>query len=426
MKLLFIHQGFPGQYIHILRALDKQGGHQLVGLGLQKADRPLPQSVQYFRYALSRGNQPGIHPFLHDLESKVIRGEACARAAEQMKQQGFTPDLICGHAGWGELLFLKDVWPSVPTLTYQEFFYNPRGFDVDFDPEFQEEANPNDWAKAARIRMKTANPLLNLESSNWSVTPTHFQRNSFPESHRNRISVIHDGIDTNIACPNSKPDPLELHDGTVLTAGDQVITFVNRTLEPYRGCHTLIRAIPELQRLAPEARLLIIGKTEGVSYGKACSKGTWKDRFLAEIDGQYDPSRVHFAGQVSYEQFLRVLQLSRVHVYLTYPFVLSWSLLEAMSCSCAVVGSDTAPVKEVIEHQKNGLLVDFFDSKQLAAAVDVLLKDREMARRLGENARKTILERFELQNCVQRQLSLIHHLAQPEVDDQHSGLFSQP
>ena len=144
----------------------------------------------------------------------MIRGEACARAAEQMKQQGFTPDLICGHAGWGELLFLKDVWPSVPTLTYQEFFYNPRGFDVDFDPEFQEEANPNDWAKAARIRMKTANPLLNLESSNWSVTPTHFQRNSFPESHRDRISVIHDGIDTNIACPNSKPDALELHDGT--------------------------------------------------------------------------------------------------------------------------------------------------------------------------------------------------------------------
>jgi len=426
MKLLFIHQGFPGQYIHILRALDKQGGHQLVGLGLQEPDRPLPQSVQYFRYSLSRGNQPGIHPFIQDIESKVIRGEACARAAEQMKKQGFTPDLICGHAGWGELLFLKDVWPSVPTLAYQQFFYNPNGFDVNFDPEFQEEANPSDWTSAARIRMKTANPLLNLEANNWSVTPTNFQRNSFPEAKRERISVIHDGIDTTIACPKSNPEALEISDGTVLTASDQVVTFVNRTLEPYRGCHTLIRAIPELQRRAPDAQLLIIGKTEGVSYGKACPQGNWKDRFLGEIDGQYDPSRVHFVGQVPYDKFLRVLQLSRVHVYLTYPFVLSWSLLEAMSCGCAVVGSDTAPVQEVIEHQKNGLLVDFFDSSQLAVAVEKLLQNSDFAKKLGENARATILERFELQHCVQRQLDLIHQVTNPLVDEENKGAVLQP
>ncbi len=426
MKLLFIHQGFPGQYIHILRALDKQGGHQLFGLGLQEPDRPLPASVQYFRYALSRGNQPGIHPWVKDMESKAIRGEACARAANQMKQQGFTPDLICGHAGWGELLFLKDVWPSVPILTYQEFFYNPQGFDVNFDPEFRDEVNVDDWASAARIRMKTANPLLNLEFSSWNVTPTHFQRNSFPKAKRDRISVIHDGIDTKIACPSPNPDPVVLGNGIRLTANDQLVTFVNRTLEPYRGCHTLIRAIPELQRLAPDAQLLIIGKTEGVSYGKACPQGNWKDFFLAEIDGQYDSSRVHFAGQVPYDKFLRVLQLSRVHVYLTYPFVLSWSLLEAMSIGCPIVGSATAPVQEVIEHQKNGLLVDFFDPNQLALAVGKLLSNREVAKQLGENARKTILEQFELQHCVQRQLDLIHQVANREVDDEHTGVALQP
>ena len=426
MKLLFIHQGFPGQYIHILRALDEQGEHQLFGLGLQKPDQPLPGSVRYFRYALSRGNQPGIHPWVQDIESKVLRGEACAHAAAQMKQQGFTPDLICGHAGWGELLFLKDVWPSVPTLTYQEFFYSPRGLDVGFDPEFKDEANTNDWASAAHIRMKTANPLLNLETSSWSVTPTDFQRNSFPEAKRERISVIHDGIDTDKACPNPNPEAVELNDGTTLTASDNVVTFVNRTLEPYRGCHTLIRAIPELQRRAPEAQTLIIGKTQGVSYGKACPQGHWKDYFLNEIEGQYDPSRVHFAGQMSYEQFIKVLQLSRVHVYLTYPFVLSWSLLEAMSCGCAVVGSATAPVQEVIEHQYNGLLVDFFDSNQLAASVADLLSNRELAGQLGQNARNTILERFELKHCLQRQLELIHRMANPLLSDGQAGGMLTP
>ena len=186
--------------------------------------------------------------------------------------------------------------------------------------------------------MKTANQLLNLEASHWCVTPTAFQRSSFPADWRKRISVIHDGIDTGICIPTSSPKPITLADGTLLEPGKQLVTFVNRRLEPYRGCHTMIRAIPELQRLAPDAQLLIVGETTGVSYGAVCPEGEWKDVFLAEIEGQYDPTRVHFAGKVPYQQFIPILQLSQAHVYLTYPFVLSWSLLEAMSCGCAVVG----------------------------------------------------------------------------------------
>ena len=408
MKLLFVHQGFPGQYIHILRALDAQGGHQLVGLGIDEAAEELPASVQYFRYGLARGNQPGLHPWVQDIETKVIRAEACAHAATQMKQQGFTPDLICGHPGWGELLFLKDVWPKVPLLTYQEFFYNPRGFDYDFDPELQGEL---DWTDCARIRTKTANQLLNLEASSWCVTPTQFQRSSYPEAWRERISVIHDGIDTDKAAPAKKPRAINLADGTVLKPGEKIVTFVNRNLEPYRGCHTMIRAIPKLQQLVPDAKLLIVGNTTGVSYGGVCPEGEWKDVFLAEIDGQYDPSRVHFVGKVPYEQFIPILQLSQAHVYLTYPFVLSWSLLEAMSCSCAVVGSATAPVQDVIEDQRNGLLVDFFSPQQVAEAVAALLADRKLARRLGQAARETVLSRFRLASCVQRQLALMDLVA---------------
>ncbi len=404
MKFLFIHQSFPGQYRHIIRALAAQKGHQIVALGIEQLSEAIPKGVTYLRYGIRRTSSTDLLPLVRDIETKTIRGEACAEAAHRLREQGFRPDLICGHPGWGEMLFLRDLWPTTPILTYQEFFYRTRGFDSDFDPELQGEL---DWRHAARVRLKMANPLLNLETSSWSVTPTYFQRSSFPASWQARISVIHDGVDTQKACPNSKLDPLTLPDGTELRPGDPIVTFVNRRVEPYRGCHTMIRAIPSLQQLAPQARLVIVGETQGASYGAVCGEGEWKDRFLGEIDGRYDPSRVHFTGKLPYPRFLHLLQLSAAHVYLTYPFVLSWSLLEAMACGCAVVGSATAPVQEVIDSGRNGLLVDFFDPGALALAVTNLLQDRPLARRLGEAARATAVSHYSLERCLPRQLSLM-------------------
>ena len=410
MRILFVHQNFPGQYVHIIRRLAQQGQHQLVALGINNLDRSrgIPDSLNHFRYRLDRGNTEGVHPLVIETETKVIRAEGCARAAEQLKSKGFTPDLICAHPGWGEPLFLKAIWPDVPLLCYQEFFYNEQGFDSSFDPEFQDQ---RDWQAQAKLTMKNAYLHLTLEQADWNITPTHFQASSFPEHWRRKISVIHDGVDTRQALPNPAPSPLKLPDGTVLEHGQPIVTFVNRSLEPYRGCHTFFRAIPELQRLHPEARLVVVGKTKGVSYGAACPDGEWRDQFLAEIEGQYDPSRVHFTGTLPYQQFIPLLQLSACHVYLTYPFVLSWSLLEAMACGCAVVGSDTAPVREVIRHGHNGLLVDFFSPGDLAMAVVELLNDPERAAAFGVAARRTVERNYELESCVTRQLALMDLVA---------------
>ena len=408
MRVLFVHQSFPGQYRHILRALAAQKVHQLVGLGIEAPSEPIPEGVTYLRYSLSRGNTPGVHEWLLDLDSKLIRGEACATAAAQLRDQGFQPDLICAHPGWGEALFLREIWPIVPLLSYQEFFYQARGVDYDFDPELQGEP---DWRDCARLRFKNANPLLMLQASSWNVTPTQFQRSTFPQEWQSRISVIHDGIDTQLAAPDPAVAALTLPDGTLLSPGDPTITFVNRRIEPYRGCHTFIRAIPELQQRHPQARIVVVGATEGVSYGKPAPGDRWRDVFLQEIEGSYNPERVHFTGSLAYSTFLQLLKLSACHVYLTYPFVLSWSLLEAMSTGLPIVGSATAPVQEVIRHGETGLLVDFFSPAELADAVSTLLTDRALAIQLGERARALVLEQFSLQQCVPRQLALMQLVA---------------
>tara|TARA_B100000674_G_scaffold301604_1_gene250423 strand:+ start:315 stop:1565 length:1251 start_codon:yes stop_codon:yes gene_type:complete len=414
VRILFVHQNFPGQYVHIIQRLAQHGQHQLVALGINDLDRArgIPEGLNHFRYRLDRGNTQGVHPLVMETETKIIRAEGCARAAEQLKAKGFTPDLICAHPGWGEPLFLKAIWPDAPLLCYQEFFYNEFGFDSNFDPEFQDHRG---WQHQAKLTMKNAYLHLTLEQADWNVSPTHFQASSFPEHWRRKISVIHDGVDLQQASPNPSPAPLTLPDGTVLEKGQPIVTFVNRCLEPYRGCHTFIRAIPELQRQHPEARIVVVGRTKGVSYGAVCPDGEWGDRFLAEIDGQYDPSRVHFTGALPYGQFIPLLQLSACHVYLTYPFVMSWSLMEAMGCGCALVGSDTAPVREVIRHGHNGLLVDFFSPTDLAAAVVELLNDPARANAFGVAARETVERSYDLDACVTRQLALMDLVASRSI-----------
>ena len=408
MNILFIHQSFPGQYRHILRALSSQGCHQLVALGIHPLSEEIPSDVKYFRYGLTTPNTPNIHPWMVDFESKFLRGYACAKAAQHLKEQGFIPDIILAHPGWGESLFLKNIWPKSPLLSYQEFFYNNYGFDYNFDPEFKSD---DSWQHNAKLKIKNVNPLLMLEQSDWNTSPTLFQRNSFPESYRKNISVIHDGIDTKLASPQADSVPFTLSPSLSLCKTDKVITFVNRTLEPYRGCHTFIRSIPLIQQLCPDANIVIVGSDKGVSYGQASPNGDWKDIFLSEIDGNYNPEKVHFVGSLTYDKYLSLLKISSCHVYLTYPFVLSWSLLEAMSIGLPIVASSTLPVMEVIQDKITGLLVDFFSPDDLANSVEKVINNPRDYKSMGSNARSLVLEKYSLEKCVPQHLSFINLIA---------------
>ncbi len=410
MNILFIHQNFPGQFKNLAPALAKKG-HTCVALTLRVKEPSVWQGVRVLPYSIKRKQGGGTHPWLMDLDTKVIRAEACMRAARELKGRGFEPDVIVAHPGWGEAMFLRDVWPSARIGLYYELFYQANAGDTGFDPEFKTSVNEDD---AIRLRLKNLNNTLHFPVGDLGITPTAYQAASFPKAYQDKISVIHDGIDTGVAAPN--PDvSLNVSDDLTVTRKDEVITFVNRNLEPYRGYHTFMRSLPKLLKDRPNAQILIVGG-EGQSYGAAPPRGqSWKKIYIDEVREKIstaDWQRVHFMGKIPYAQFLQLLQVSRVHIYLTYPFVLSWSLLEAMSCGAAIVASKTEPVEEVIFDGETGRLVDFFDPETLAQHVSDLLDDPDERQRLGRNARELIVKRYDLKRvCLPKQLEWIKSLA---------------
>lgn len=414
VKLLFVHRNFPGQFRHLAPALARDPAHQVLALTMQTDAAALWQGVRQQVYAAQRSSTPGIHPWVVDLESKTIRAEAALHAARQLRADGYAPDAIVAHPGWGESLFLKDVWPQARLGIYCEWHYSAQGADVGFDPEFAGGDADAAATASARLRLKNANNLLHFEVADAGISPTHWQASSFPPAFRQRIAVVHDGIDTEAIAPNPAVR-VRLGDGLELCRGDEVITFVNRNLEPYRGYHIFMRALPEVLRRHPHARVLLVGG-DGVSYGAAAPEGqTWKEIFAAEARAQLsgaDWARVHFLGHVPHAHFIALLQLSTVHVYLTYPFVLSWSLLEAMSAGCAIVASDTQPVREAIADGDTGRLVDFFDVQALADTVCELLDDASARAALGARARAFARAHYDLHRvCLPGQLAWVQALA---------------
>ena len=412
MRILFVHQNFPAQYRHLVKHCSSLPGCEVACIGESANLMRWPgiKGVRIHGYSMAQSKKGDLHPYLAGLDSNVRRGQAVARTALEIKKSGFEPDVICVHSGWGEGLYLKDIFPDSQMLVFCEFYYNAEGSDVAFGSR---EPVPLDKRLLTRTRNMTQ--LLSMAGGDWGISPTQWQRAQYPAMIKERISVLHDGIDTDVV----RPDPAArctLATGARLKAGDEVVTFVNRNLEPYRGFHIFTRAMPLIQKLRPNAHIVIVGE-DGVSYGAPPPKGiTFREMFMKEVQDKLDLSKVHFLGRVPYEHFVTLLQISAVHVYLTYPFVLSWSMMEAMAAGCLVIGSKTPPVEEVIRHEHNGLLVDFFSPEEVARAVDRALSSPDRLRGLREAARKTIVENYDLRSvCLPGQMHLINSLARGEI-----------
>jgi len=405
MIFVFIHQNFPGQYANIVRHLAHQPAHQVYFI-TQTGHTDIP-GVRKIVYRPEAMFSCSCNSYTGVFDSAVRAGVAVADVCRGLRADGVVPDIVVGHCGWGETLFVKDVFPDVPVLSCFEFFYHSAGVDVGFDPEF---ARPSEH-DGVRLSVRNAVNRLSFSSSTWGHSATAWQRSLFPASMQERISSLHEGVDTE----RVRPDPdawLKLGGANrILTRRDEVITYVARNLEPYRGFHIFMRALAELLRRRPRAHVLIVGG-DGFSYGNPPPyAGTYREMMLAELGSRLDRERIHFLGCVSYEAYLNVLQVSSVHVYLTYPFVLSWSFVEALAAGCLILGSATAPVLELLRDGENGLVVDFFSPRALCERIDEVLEQPDRLQSLRDAARETAVQRLDLRSqMLPRWLTLLGDL----------------
>lgn len=397
MNILFIHQNFPGQFVHLAADLAQEAGNKVVALTMRA--NPAPAGVTVRPYTLLRNPAPESHPLLREEETKILRAEACAAAAFQLKREGFVPDLIVAHPGWGEALFIKDVFPQAKLVVYCEYYYALEGQDVGFDPELPALT----FEQRCRLRLRNTNNLLSMEAADAAIAPTEWQKSTYPAWARDKITVVHDGIDLERVRYNPSAG-LTLsgpRGQRSFAAGDEVLSYVARNLEPVRGFHIFMRTLPEVLRRRPNAQVIVVGGNE-VSYGhQPAGGGSWKDHLLAEVGGDLDMSRIHFVGKVPYQAYLSLLSISRVHTYWTTPFVLSWSFLEAAASGLPVVASDTEPVRE-FAGMVGATTAPFFDRAGFADRLE-----ERLANPVARTVTPPPLPQIALANCLRRQKAVL-------------------
>ena len=398
MRILFLHPNFPAQFRHLAATLGEDPQNKVV-FGTNRKEGQIP-GVTKVLYEKSRNARAETHHYVRPLENAVLEGQAVYRLAQQLKDQNFTPDIVYGHSGWGPTLFAKDIFPKAKLLCYFEWFYNAHGSDADFDP-----SDPINADDEARIRIKNAPILIDLYSCDRGLSPTNWQRQQFPPEFHSKIKVHHDGVDTNYFQPQPGAKLILPRINLDLSEVSEIVTYVARGMEPYRGFPQLIKTIAILQKKRPQCHFVIVGKNR-VAYGKSLPDGkTYKDVMLEKFP--LDMNRVHFTDLLPYSEYLQVLQASSVHLYLTRPFVLSWSMLEALSTGCLIVGSATPPVQEVIEDGVSGLLVEFFSPKKIANKIIQALDNPDKMAKIRTRARETILERYDLAKLLPQHLEWI-------------------
>ena len=402
MRLLFLHNNFPAQFGLLARYLSGRG-HDVTFATRWKGTPP--DWLRVVRYQPHREVRRQQHPYLSFVESAVLNGQAVARVGWKMKEEGYSPDLIVAHSGWGPGLYVRDIWPDAKYVGYFEWYYRPNGADVGFlDATTRDDEH--------RIRTRNAVILLDLAACNWGLVPTTYQASQFPELLRRKLTVQHDGVDTDYFAP--EPGRWLKLPGLDLSHVDEIVTYVARGMEPYRGFPQAMAAFAEVQKRRPRAHVVIVGE-DRVAYGRRLPDGdTFRKKMLRELD--FDRDRLHFTGRLPRNLYREVLLASSVHVYLTVPFVLSWSMIEAMSAGCLLVASDTDPVREVVHDGENGRLVDFFDTGALAERICEALERPGAFAHLREGARQTAAERYAASKLVPLRARLLEAMADGLMD----------
>lgn len=405
MKILFVHQNCPGQYRELIEWLGAQGEHELVFL-TQRRDVPPMPGVRVVRYAPAQRTPDDTFTLSKYWDECTRAGFGAIEACTKLNEAGFKPDIILGHVGWGELTFTKQLWPDVPVIGFFEYYFLAKGGSVGFDPEF-----PSSAHTPYIMHARNAVNYINLETVDLGQTPTLWQRSTYPESFQHKFYTCHDGIRTDLLQPDPNANVPVGRLAQPLTRDDEIVTYMARNMEPTRGFHVFMRALPRILEQRPNARVLVIGGND-VSYGKGSdAQGGYRAEMEREVGHLIDWERVHFLGKVPYEAFRRIIQISRCHIYLTVPFVLSWSALEAMSMGATLVASDVAPVREAITHGKTGLLVDFFNPQALADQVTDVLRNPSDYAHIGPAARKHIVENYDFESkCLPVHLEKINSL----------------
>lgn len=396
MKFLFLHRNFPAQFKHLAAALAKDKKNEVVFV-TNNTETKTFGGIKKYSYKLKRKVPNNCHRYLRFYEESIIHGQSAAEVLISLQQQGFTPDVIFGHS-WGSSLFVKEIFPDVPYVAHIEWYYNPVNSDVDFGGKVL------DVDERASLKIKNSHILQDLVSCDWGVSPTQWQKLQVPEIFRSKIKVIHEGIDTDFCRPDENVEFKVPNTDITLTRKDEVVTYATRGMEEYRGFPEFMKAASILLKQRPNLHILVGGE-DRVCYGKHLKDDTFKKKMLRELE--FDESRLHFVGPLPYNQYVKLLQVSSAHIYLTYPFVLSWSFLEAMAAGCCIIASDTAPVTEVMQDKYSGLLVDFYDVDGIVAKTNEVLDKPEKYSLLRENAREQVVKNYDLKMLLPKQIEFL-------------------